>query len=78
VGEYVAKQLPETPEREDLLGRLVAMHQAALEIEELHEDFLGSTGGGSARAGTTSGDGTAWRSTIVRHYRLEAEAGARS
>jgi hypothetical protein len=45
VGEYLAKQLPETQKREELLEQLVAMHQAALEIEELHENFLGSTGG---------------------------------
>jgi hypothetical protein len=45
VGEYLAKQLPETVEREQLLEQLVAMQHAAMEIERLHENFLGRTGG---------------------------------
>jgi hypothetical protein len=45
LGEYLANQLPETVEREELLEQLAAMQHAAIEIERLHENFLGRTGG---------------------------------
>jgi len=45
VAEYLVEQLPEAQERNDLLDQWVAMHDAAAEMGQLHEDFLGRTGG---------------------------------
>jgi hypothetical protein len=49
VMEWLDKRLPETHERDGLLARLMAMHDAAAEIEQLHENFLARTGGPELR-----------------------------
>jgi Family of unknown function (DUF5677) len=43
--EYLARQLPEAQQRNDVLDQLVAMHDAASQMGQLHEDLLGRTGG---------------------------------
>jgi hypothetical protein len=49
VTEWLFKCLPETEARDALLSRLMAMHDASAEIEQLHENFLGRTGGPDLR-----------------------------
>jgi hypothetical protein len=49
VTEWLYKRLPETGERDGSLARLMAMHDAAAEIGQLHENFLGRTGGPELR-----------------------------
>ena len=43
--EWLLDRLPEADARDGLLARLIAMRDAAEAIEQLHENFLGRTGG---------------------------------
>ena len=49
VVDWLYKRLPETDERDGLLARLMAMHDPAAKIGQLHENFLGRTGGPELR-----------------------------
>ena len=48
VVDWIYKRLPETDERDGLLARLMAMHDAAAEIGQLHETSSGAPEAGAA------------------------------
>jgi hypothetical protein len=45
VMHFLWKQLPETDQRDDLLDQLSAMHDAAADMGQMHENYIGRTGG---------------------------------
>jgi hypothetical protein len=42
---FLWKQLPETDQRNALLDQLSAMHDAAADMGQMHENYIGRTGG---------------------------------
>lgn len=45
VMDFLCQQFPESDSRDKLVDQLSAMHRAALELGQLHENYMGRTGG---------------------------------